>query len=58
MFFILLPAPTLRGMECEGGRLAHLSGLGSGGQLGLSGSLGRPSLLEEGLWDGDLLERG
>lgn len=35
----------------------HLTGLGSCLELGLSGSLGGPSLLEERLWDGDLLEK-
>jgi hypothetical protein len=35
----------------------HLTGLGSCLELGLSGSLGGPSLLEERLWDGDLLVR-
>ena len=34
---------------------AHLLGLGSGSELGLSASLGCPALFEEGLWDGDLL---
>ena len=33
----------------------HLTGLGSSLELSLSGSLGGPSLLEESLWDGDLL---
>jgi hypothetical protein len=32
-----------------------LTGLGGSLKLGLSGCLGSPSLLEERLWDGDLL---
>jgi hypothetical protein len=35
--------------------VTHLTGLGSSLELGLSGSFGGPSLLEESLWDGDLL---
>jgi hypothetical protein len=35
--------------------ITHLTGLGSSLELGLSGSFGGPSLLEESLWDGDLL---
>ena len=37
--------------------VTHLTGLGSSLELGLSGSFGGPSLLEESLWDGDLLVR-
>ena len=35
----------------------HLTGVSGSLELSLSGSLGGPSLLEERLWDGDLLDQ-